>query len=368
MNLSGLQIQVQSGGKQIAEGAFGCIYSPPLHCQNKSIKPDKTKLGKLTDYGDIKNEILASKFLKQFSKSSKYCILPELDSICIPDLDEARKKHLLDDCQSLEESPDKKHFQFTVEHGGETLKHTLLTINPSFKTIPFFRLMRQLLEVGAFLVIHGFIHNDIHGNNIVLGNSFTPRLIDFGRSFIHDKITTHLIEELSADYNPGLGQISPETSAEHGIREGIPFATILRDIRQKKPALEWGEKILGISRTAQIEEFKQFWLSSKAVQGKDWVSLYKLYWPVVDSWAIGHDLLQVLRRMNVSEDFSKNKEWVEKQSVVKQVLRGLLRTSPKLRMDCLQALAIYDPMNELVSSASGNAWLERKRLHQEKAI
>lgn len=368
MNSSGLQIEIQRGGKQIAEGAFGCIYSPPLQCTNKSVKVDKKKLGKLTDYGDIKNEILASKFLNQFSKSSKYCILPELESICTPDLDEAKDKHLLDDCKSLEESPDKKHFQFTIEYGGETLKHTLLNINPSFKTVPFFRLMQQLLEVGAFLVIHGFIHNDIHGNNIVLGDSFTPRLIDFGRSFIHDKITPNLIEELSADYNPGLGQISPETSTEHGIREGIPLTTILNDIRKKKPALEWGEKILGISRTAQIEEFKQFWLHSKAAQTKDWVTLYKLYWPVVDSWAIGHDLLQVLRRMNVSENFSANKEWVQKQGIVKQVLRGLLRTSPKLRLDCLQALAIYDPMNELVSSASGNAWLERKRLQQEKGL
>jgi hypothetical protein len=366
MNSSSVQIQIQRGGKQIAEGAFGCIFSPPLQCGNKSIKVDKTKLGKLTDYGDIKNEIIASKFLNQFSKSSEYCILPELRSICTPDLEDPKNKDLLDNCKSLEESPDKKHFQFTVEYGGETLKHTLVNINPSFKTIPFFTLMRQLLEIGAFLVIHGFIHNDIHGNNIVLGDSFKPRLIDFGRSFIHDAITPTLIEELSADYNPGLGQITPETSTEHGIREGIPLATILSDIRKKKPALEWGEKILGISRTAQMEEFKQFWLHSKTVQTKDWVAFYKLYWPVVDSWAIGHDLLQVLRRMNVSEDFSADKEWVQKQGVVKQVLRGLLHTSPKLRLDCLQALAIYDPMNDLVSSPSGNAWLERKRLQQEK--
>jgi hypothetical protein len=328
---------------------------------NTSAKPVKDKLGKLTDYGDIKNEILAAKYLGQFSNSLDYCILPELDSICTPDIEAAKKKGLLENCHSLEETSDKKHFQFTLEHGGPTLKKTLLTINPSFGSLPFFSLMRRLLELGSFLVIHGFIHNDIHGNNIVLGDSFTPRLIDFGRSYIHDKITHNLIEELSADYNPGLGQITPETSAEHGLREGVPFATILEDIRSKKPALEWGEKILGLSRRSQMEEFKQFWLRSKAVQAKDWVAMYKLYWPVADSWAIGHNLLQILRRMYVSEDFSRNNEWVQKQGIVKQVLRGLLHTSPKLRLDCIQALAMYDPMNDIVSSASGSTWLERKR-------
>jgi len=361
MNSSGLQIQIQRGGKQIAEGAFGCIFSPPLQCLNKTTKPQKNKLGKLTDYGDIKNEIIASKYLNQFSKSSEYCILPELNTICTPDLDDAKKEGLLDNCQSLEESPDKKHFQFTTEYGGDTLKHTLLNINPSFKTLPFFNLMRQLLELGAFLVVHGFIHNDIHGNNIVLDDAFRPRLIDFGRSYTHDKITNTLIEELSADYNPGLGQIAPETTVEHGIREGIPLTTILNDIRKKKPALEWGEKILGISRSSQIEEFKQFWLHSKAAQTEDWLAFYKMYWPAMDSWAIGHNLLQILRRMNVSENFSGNQEWVEKRGIVKQVIRGLLHTSPKLRLDCLQALAIYDPMNELVSSQSGSAWLDRKK-------
>lgn len=359
MNSSGLQIQVQMGGKQIAEGAFGCIFSPPLRCANKPAAPAKStkgKLGKLTGYEDIKNEIVSTKYLRQFSKASEYCILPELDTICVPDT----KTPLVDNCDVLKEHPEKKHFQFNLEYGGITLKKTLLTVNPSFTTIPFFTLMRHLLEIGAFFVIHGFIHNDIHGNNIVLDDDFRPRVIDYGRSYIHDKITSTTVQELSADYRPSLGQISPETSAEHGIRDGVPFTTILRDISREKPALEWGEKILGLSRTRQMAEFKEFWENSRAVQTGDWVTFYRLYWPVVDSWAIGNNILQVLRRMNVTEQFTGNKEWVEQRGVVKQVLRGLLRTSPKLRLDAMQALAIYDPTNDLVLGASGKAWLEKK--------
>ena len=303
MNSSGLQIQIQRGGQateQLAEGAFGCIFSPPLECKGKVQPPTrKNRIGKLTDYADIKNEILASKYLHQFSKSSQYCILPELDTICAPELSDKKIEESIEDCKVVQEHPDKKYFQFNVLYGGETLKHTLLNITPSFTTIPFFTLMRQLLEIGAFFVVHGFIHNDIHGNNIVLDKAFHPRLIDFGRSYIYNKITSTLIKELDADYNPGLGQISPETSTEHGIKEGISLMTILEDIKSKKPALEWGEKVLGLSRKEQIAEFRRFWETSKAVQSGDWPEFYRLYWPVQDSWAIGNNLLQILRRMNI---------------------------------------------------------------------
>jgi hypothetical protein len=138
------------------------------------------------------------------------------------------------------------------------------------------------------------------------------------------------------------------------------MSMILDDLSKKKPAFEWGEKILGISRKEQVAEFRRFWETSKAVQENNWPEFYRLYWPVQDSWAIGNNLLQILRRMNVSDTMTRHPEWVQKKAVVKQDLRGLLRASPKRRFDCIQALAIYDPTNDLVSGASGKAWLEKK--------
>ena len=366
MKSSGLEIQIQRGGKLdvhgdsklIGKGAFGCIFRPPLPCLTKKGKrTTSTKLGKITDYSDIKNEINASKYLRQYVKSEEYCILPELDTICKPDISGVEACDIIDE----NKEKGKTYLQFNLEYGGDTLKHTLAKMTPSFTTVPFFTFMRELLEVGAFFVLHGFIHNDIHYNNIVLGNSFKPRIIDFGRSYIFNKINATLVQELEADYNPALGQISPETSAEHGVKDGIPFTTILNDLEMKKPALEWGQKVLGISRKEQIAEFKQFWETSISVESGDWPAFYRLYWPVVDSWAIGHNLLQVLRKMNITANTVGNHEWKQKHTIVKEVLRGLLHTSPKLRLDCLQALAIYDPTNEMVASPSGKAWLEKKQ-------
>jgi hypothetical protein len=46
---------------------------------------------------------------------------------------------------------------------------------------------------------------------------------------------------------------------------------------------------------------------------------------------------------------------------VKAVLRGLLRMSPAERLDCVEALALYDPTNDLVTSSMGRTWLEKKQ-------
>ena len=52
--------------------------------------------------------------------------------------------------------------------------------------------------------------------------------------------------------------------------------------------------------------------------------------------------------------------------MVKTVLRGMLRTSPRERLDCVEALAMYDPTNELVTGDDGRVWLEKKRAQKAK--
>ena len=63
-------------------------------------------------------------------------------------------------------------------------------------------------------------------------------------------------------------------------------------------------------------------------------------------------------------------DWRSKQALVRTVLRGMLRTSPRERLDCVEALAIYDPTNDIVTSSKGQKWLEirqeKRRLMKEK--
>ena len=356
-----MAIVVQSGGKLFNSGAYGCIFTPPLRCANrdKQAATKKGKLGKLTELIDVKYEMNAAKYLGHFPESKRYFILPEVDTLCTPAPESQQVNTAVEDCKLMHTDDKKDLMQFEMEFGGNTLKSSLLSTN--IDAIPFFDFMRDLLEIGAFLVLKGCVHNDMHGNNIVLDGKFKPRLIDFGRTYMHNIITPTLIGEMNVYYNPQVNQIPPEHTAQPGVGEGVPFETIMSDMYTQKMPLIHAERILGVSRKQQLAEFRSFWEESKSAGAKDWVTFFKMYWPAVDSWAIGHNLIGILRRLLLSKKFTESAEWKQKQGVVKSVLKGLLKADPRRRLDALEALAMYDPMHDLVSSDSGRAWLEKKR-------
>jgi hypothetical protein len=359
MDRTKLNIVVQSGGKLFKSGAYGCIFSPPLKCKSGSTTPSSKKVGKLTELIDIKYEIHSAKYLANFPESKKYFILPEPSSLCAPADMAKQANDSMNDCEILKSKEPAELMQFQMEMGGKSLKSSLATMNPT--NIPFFDFMENLLEIGAFLLLKGVVHNDMHGNNILIDDEFVPRLIDFGRTYTHNIITRTLIQEMNVYYNAHVNQIPPEHTAQPGVQEGVSFETIMNDLYHHKMPLIYAERVLGVSRKEQLAEFRSFWEDSISVKGRDWVRFYKMYWPVVDSWAIGHNLIGILRILLLSKEFTESTEWKQKQGVVKSVLRSLLKADPRRRSDALEALAMYNPMHPLVVSARAKEWMEKKQ-------
>ena len=367
-NEIGLVIPVQSGGRLIGQGVYGCVFSPPLKCVQRGRTSGKRgRLGKLTEIIDIKNEIQAAEVFEHVRKeASKYLILPILNTLCKPLSMKLQKERDLIKCDALQKSGEEKMMHYELEHGGKTLADSLHALNPIHK-LPFWDLTRKFLEIGTFMVFHGFVHNDMHSSNVMVNPSFHPRLIDFGRSYTAQGITKEVVDQLAAgSFMPELGQISPESSAQDGIELGQSMAKIYAEMRAKKPAILTVERVLGVSREIQMAEFKRFCEHSRAFQARDWVTLWKLYWPTVDAWAIGHNIMRILSRLVLSKQFTESEGWKRRGGIVKTVLRGLLRTSPVERLDCVEALAMYDPTNDLIHTPTGKAWLEAKQKQREK--
>ena len=199
-----------------------------------------------------------------------------------------------------------------------------------------------------------------------MNKEYHARLIDFGRVYFAKEITRDVVGNLAAYFAPNLGQITPECSTQDGIEEGIPFETVLQEILKQKPGLLYAERLFGQSRMEQISRFQKFWTSSKAIQQKDYVKFWSLYWPLVDAWSIGHNLASTLYRLSHSNNFMKGAEWEKKRGVIKAVITGLLKASPRERLDSIEALALYDPMNGVVLSESGKAWLKKKHEQRER--
>lgn len=355
-----LEMTIQSGGKLIGQGTYGCVYDPPLVTYGKQAKgKSKGKLGKVVHVSDLELEIGIAKILQTFPDTKKYCIIPEVKTLSKPLPMKQQVEKDLHKCVSLNRFGQGDMYQYELENGGVPLKVFIESPSYPIKTFPIFSFMRELLEIGAFLLLHGCIHNDLHASNIVMKSPKDPlpRLIDFGRSYTYNSINRGLVEKLRAHYDSGIHQITPECSAQFGLQEKISFSQVLQDLHDKKAGIRFGESILGVSRKTQIAEFAAFWKSSSSARNGDWPTFYSYYWHVVDSWAIGTILLSILRRLLLIKEFTEGEEWKAKGPLVKEILRGLLRASPRERSDCLVALAMYDPTNHFVVGNAGKAWL-----------
>ena len=360
----------------LAQGHYGCIFDPPLICRGEKQPRGgyrKGKLGKLTEISDIKNELMAAELFKEKPEARKYFILPELDTVCTQGNDgqtaviiAEQKERDFSKCEALQRDGMGEMLHYQMEYGGKTLQDKLENIQIAVKEFPYFKFMGEILEIGAYLLINGLIHNDLHSANIMVNKEYRPRLIDFGRAYYSREITQDTLINLAAEYSPSFGQITPECTTQDGLESGVPFPTIIQDLISQKPGLLYAERLFGQSRQKQMAEFQNFWTTSKSIQNNDYLSFWRLYWPVVDAWSIGQVLGSTLYKLSQSNEFMKSRGWQEKHGAVKAVITGLLRASPRVRLDSLEALALYDPMNALVSSAPGKAWLEKKQAQREK--
>jgi serine/threonine protein kinase len=221
--------------------------------------------------------------------------------------------------------------------------------------------MKEVLEAGSVLLLNGYVHGDLHEQNILLDKGFHPRIIDFGRAFSVKRLSQQTIDESWTQYDASFAPESPEMALAIAAVSDVPFGQAIEDMRNEKAGILNAERILGVPRAHQIQELVEFWRGSKSAQAQDWLKFWRLYWPVMDSWSFGTMLLSMYKRLLLSKSFTDSEEWTNKHHIVETVLRGLLHSSPRKRFDCVEALAVYDPLNGLVTRGAGKKWLTALR-------
>jgi len=342
------------GGKLIGQGTYGCIFDPPLLCKKKQFT--KGDIGKLTVESDLEREKFAYKVLQGIDEAKKYFILP--DASCSPRIIDNQVDNDITKCKFLEKTDHTKLKQVAMEYGGKDL--TKINIK-SKDSISFFILMRRMLEAGSLLLLHGFIHYDIHAGNILIDKHNNSKLIDWGQSFSKDEITLESIEERWKVLTPEFAAEPPEVTFLTAIDDynNYSFEEALIQLMPRKRVLHKIEKLLGVSLRTQLANLGTFFRSSQAFQQKDIVKIWKLYYPGFDAWGIGVVLLDCLATLIYSYEFIESSEWKLKKGIVVEILKKMLHTNPKERIDCVEALAILDPVNEIYMKY-GVEWVENR--------
>lgn len=360
------------GGALLAQGAYGCIFDKPLHCKRKMKKEKGKRLAKLTEDIDADQEINIATVLRNAPLSKNYFVLVDPESCAVKEVKKQDDKDI-DDCDFLDRVDIRFTRQIYMKYGGKPLYE----INMYPGVFNFYKFMTHMLEAAGTLLVAGICHFDIHPGNILVDSTMTPRFIDFGMAFRGDTITkaklnlrwkvlrfgTHEKKEhwISNQEPPEVTIINAVANNDYNIDDAIQQTVYTKDIFG-----QISKSFLGISRTHQMKEFKEFWKSSKSCIEGDWVSFFRTYWSVFDSWTLGTLFYTYLMKQMMFPRFEHGDTWSEKQVPIQVALRGMLEINPRKRLDAIEALSILDPGNHWLSRF-GSAWLS-ERVKQRKRL
>ena len=366
------------GGRFLGSGTYGCAFTPPLLCQSDT-KKRFGKVGKITLESLAKQEILIGNRIRKVPLASHYFLLPEPES-CTPAPEEVQTEPGLEVCHddfgSRGDELDIGTMKQVIEPFGGIMPFYQLFDNQSLhpKYFNFFYFMRHLLEAGSILLLAGVCHFDLHPGNILVDKKKTVRILDFGLSFPTDNINETVVNGRWKRLRFGF-----ESDAAHPTvhNSEAPELTIMNSMRRREYSIEEGvkmtvlgkaifkdmEKYLGVSKEEARDSLVYFFESSKLARERDFVGLWKTYWPGFDGWAIGCLLLDTLKALLLLPEFTQGQYKARKSSIL-AALRGLLEPDPRKRLDCMEALALYDPASPWIARF-GKKWLSARKQQRQ---
>ena len=254
------------GGKVIASGGFGCVFSPALKCQGKTSR-GKNRISKLLtkkhaqdEYDEIK---IFKKKLDKIPNYQNYFLIDDFD-ICKPaklaksDLVSFKSK-----CSALPK--DKitqenintsldKVFALNMPNGGLPIDDFLLKNNSYKNIVKLNNILIKLLNNGIIpMNKNNIYHCDIKDSNILVDNSsnLKARLIDWG---------------LSTEYVANIDQPFPKTWRNRPLQFNVPFSIIIfSDLFYDKYSkyIKEGGKLTPESLKPFVIEYINLWLKER---------------------------------------------------------------------------------------------------------
>ena len=217
----------RKGGKVIASGGFGCVFSPALRCQGNQTRGKNriskllTKKHALSEYNEI------TEFKKKLDKIPNYQNYFLIDdfNICKPaKLSASDLVSFNEKCSALPKdkitkeninSSLNKVLALNMPNGGLPIDDFLLKHNSYKNIVKLNNILIKLLNNGIIpMNKHNIYHCDIKDSNILIDSSSTlkARLIDWG---------------LSTEYVANINQTFPKTWQNRPFQFNVPFSIVI---------------------------------------------------------------------------------------------------------------------------------------------
>lgn len=369
------------GGRFLGAGSYGCVFTPPLLC--KGDKGHRSKYGKV---GKITLDILANQEMRVASRirkvpmSKHYFLLPEPES-CQPAPEEEQIDPGIDECIMQMGSKDNRIVLEELEQifepfgGNKDLFFFMESKGLYSRQFSFTKTFCHLLEAGSMLLLAGVCHFDLHPGNLLVDKDFTVRIIDYGNAVVMNEMTESAVNmrwkrlrfgfESDAAHPAVVNSDSPEYTIMNAIHQDqFPVENAVKLTVMGKPVFKEMEKYLGISMEYSQSELVEFCRTSESMKSHNFLKVWKTYWPGFDSWSLANILFDMFKALLYHKAFLDG-EYKTKRTIILATLKGMLEPNPRNRLDCIEALALFDPGNPWLHRF-GQKWLAAKRQQRKK--
>ena len=330
------------GGKFIAKGQYGCIFTPTLQCKDNPVKisnpSENISYSKITKTRDANYEFLIAKRMNEIPIWRNYFVIAE--SICSPT--EVTDKDV-DKCPVIEEYSLSKLKIINMINGGQSLTNYSIDLH----TFDFMSFITHLIGAGALLNLNGIVHTDIHKGNILV--DVVPRIIDFNLCIDIKNPVIH-----PHTHNINLFQEPPDFTLVNAIAGNYDAHNIIKSIVYDKECIKLLVNILNMRRDDMYKKLNQFYTEN--LNELDSITWFDNYWRTIDSWAIGLNILHLINQLSTSKAFIPVLHRIK--GMLFPMLRRLCAISPTDRIDCVQALHYLNPKHFIIKHYSAE-WLQK---------
>lgn len=212
------------GGKVIASGGYGCVFSPALLCKG-SVKRTHNHISKLmtTKHANEEHQLInhIQQQLNSIPNYKDYFLIYNTD-VCVPakltksDLSHFKK------CTALKKDNITQHtindkldtvLALNLPYGGLPVDDFIYNNGNYNNLYKIHNALVHLLKNGILPMNKKHIyHSDIKDSNILIDNVFKARLIDWG---------------LSVQYTPSLSSSFPKNWLNRPLQFNVPFSIII---------------------------------------------------------------------------------------------------------------------------------------------
>lgn len=344
----------QVGGKLLGKGVYGCTFEPAPRCAGGKVFKTVAGLpavGKITvedgtaELGigralmglPIRDTRLGS-VPKNLPLAPQYFALPMEE--CRPELPiqdpDVSRCDVLNDKDTKEADID----LLIMPNAGLAFSKWALDL-PRLAD-QYVRVFTHLLEGMIVYQGAGYVHNDIHYNNVVVDRRGVARYIDFGLGFRVADVKTWADANLGTGFKPKYVWMPPEVHAWRMYKSGVRLRDGVAQLKEINP--EYSEMETRFPERVRAMEALSDLLQE--TQSKSSGEFVRTYAKQFDWWRIGLLMWMAWDDLLGWRDFMSTPLW-SRRAVIRRILGGMTEFDPRRRMSPVVALRLLEPGNRM---------------------